>query len=152
MAGLFGLSINSEKYKGNFLEDLFWGTFYQQHLGEEYAGLSTYNQGRFQIHTHRGFFRATFENNMTGLEGTEGIGYCGPVREPYFSDSKLGKFSLCFSGNIINFVQLVERFKNFGHTFERGDDTSLIICLSTIFPRLEITIPRRSIATAIGSP
>jgi len=125
MAGLFGLSIN-EKYKGNFLEDLFWGTFYQQHLGEEYSGLSSYNQGRFQIHTHRGFFRATFENNMTGLEGTEGIGYCGPVREPYFSDSKLGKFSLCFSGNIINFVQLVERFKNFGHTFERGDDIEII--------------------------
>lgn len=126
MAGLFGLSINPTTYHGNFLEDLFWGTFYQQHLGEEYAGLSTYNQGQVRARTHRGLFRPTFSQDLEGLEGTEGIGYCGQAREPYFTESRLGKFSLCFSGNIINLPELVEHFKNFGHTFERRDDIEVI--------------------------
>jgi len=126
MAGIFGLSVNPEKYRGNFLDDLFWGTFYGQHLGEEYAGLSTFKQGQFQLRTHRGLFRPNFSDDLAGLEGTEGIGYCGIAREPYSSESRLGKFSLCFSGNIVNLSELVERFKDFGHTFERGDDIEII--------------------------
>ncbi len=126
MAGLCALSVNPKIYQGKFLDDLFWLTFYQQHLGEEYAGLSTINQGQIKIRTHRGLFRPTFSQDLRGLEGTEGIGYCGTVREPYFADAKLGKFSLCFSGNIVNLPNLVERFKNLGHTFERGDDIEVI--------------------------
>jgi amidophosphoribosyltransferase len=126
MAGLFALSIDSKIYQGNFLEDLFWGTFYQQHLGEEYAGIGTYNGETIKIRTHRGLFRPTFSNDMIGLEGTEGVGYCGTVREPYFTNSRVGKLALCFSGNVINLSQLVERFKNFGHTFEREDDIEII--------------------------
>ena len=128
MAGLFALSINSEKYQGNFLDDLFWGTFYQQHAGEEYSGLSTYNPNRdkIEIRTHRGLFRPTFSEDLLGLEGTEGIGYCGIAREPFFVDSRLGKLSACFSGNLINCPELIDRFKDFGHTFERGDDIETI--------------------------
>lgn len=126
MAGLFALSINSENYQGNFLDDIFWQTFYQQHLGEEYAGLATYDGKRIKIRTHRGLFRSTFSEDLKGLEGTEGIGYCGSAREPYFTDSRLGKFSLCCSGNIINLSKLVKRFKNLGQTFERGDDVEVI--------------------------
>lgn len=126
MAGLFGLSIDSSKYQGNFLLDLFWGTFYQQHLGEQYAGLATLKNGQLQLRTHRGLFRATFSNDLNNLEGTEGIGYCGTAREPYWSDSKLGPMCLCFSGNIINLTELIGQFKNFGHTFERGDDIEML--------------------------
>jgi len=129
MAGIFGLSINPKIYQTNFLEDLFWGTFYQQHLGEDYAGLATYHSGReekIKIRTHRGLFRPTFSNDLVGLEGTDGIGYCGSDREPFFVDSRFGKFALCFSGNLINRFQLVEQFKNSGHTFERGDDVEII--------------------------
>jgi len=126
MAGLFGLSVDPQKYQGNFLDDLFWGTFYQQHLGEEYAGLATYNQGQIRIRTHRGLFRPMFNEDLGGLEGTEGIGYCGSVREPYLTDSRLGKFCLCFSGNVTNLSELVERFKDSGHTFERGDGIEII--------------------------
>lgn len=128
MAGLCALSIDPEVYRRDFLEDLFWGTFYQQHLGEEYAGLSTFSQDNqeIRIRTHRGLFRPTFRGDLVGLEGTEGIGYCGQVREPYLTESRLGKFSLCFSGNIINRPELIRRFKNFGHTFEREDDIEII--------------------------
>ncbi len=41
MPGFTVLSIDTNKYKDDFLDDLFWQTFYQQHLGEDYAGLAT---------------------------------------------------------------------------------------------------------------
>ncbi|MGB9743467.1 MAG: amidophosphoribosyltransferase [Minisyncoccales bacterium] len=126
MAGLFGLSIDSQKYQGNFLDDLFWGTFYRQHLGEKYAGLATQQNGELQLRTHRGLFRPTFGQDLNGLVGTEGIGYCGLAREPFLSESKLGKICLCFSGNIVNLAELIDRFKRFGHTFERSDDIEVM--------------------------
>jgi len=131
---MFAISIDPNKYKSDFLSELFWGTFYQQHLEEQYCGLSTYNSKRsnekIRIRTHRGHFRDTFSNDMLGLEGTEGIGYCGHTREPFLEDSRLGEFSACFSGNIINRVDLVERFKSFGHTLARGgDDIEVIVKL-----------------------
>jgi amidophosphoribosyltransferase len=126
MPGLFALSINPDSYKADFLEDLFLGTFYHQHLGEAYSGLSTWADGQFQIRTHRGLFRVTFSQDLNGLRGTEGIGYCGSVREPYFSESRLGRLSACFSGNVTNLQEVVGRFKNLGHIFTRGDDIEAI--------------------------
>ncbi len=128
MAGLFGISVDAAAAPG-FLEDLFWGTFYHQHLGEAYAGLSTFDAGKFEIRTHRGRFRATFTSDMDGLAGGEGIGYCGPVREPYFTESRLGKLSACFSGNLTNLTELVQRFKDQGHVLTRGDDIEIITML-----------------------
>ena len=120
MPGFSVLSIDSEKYKGDFLEDLFWQTFYQQHLGEDYAGLATYNGGGINIRTHRGLFRPTFGDDMAGLNGTMGIGYCGDSREPILVDSKLGEFAACFSGNVVNHDKLIERLKTSGHAFAWG--------------------------------
>lgn len=127
MAGFFALSINPEIYKGNFLDDLFWGTFYQQHLGEEYAGLATSDGKKIKIRTHRGLFRPTFSEDLGGLEGIEGIGYCGEDREPILVDSRIGEFAICFSGNLINRDELVERFKTFGHSLAwEGIDIEVI--------------------------
>ena len=116
MPGFIVLSIDSNKFTGDFLDDLFWLTFYQQHLGEDYAGLATYKKSEIKIRTHRGLFRPTFSKDTAGLEGTMGIGYCGDNREPILVDSKFGEFAACFSGNIINQGQLVERFKTYGHS------------------------------------
>jgi amidophosphoribosyltransferase len=129
MPGLFALSINPDAYRADFLEDLFLGTFYHQHLGEAYSGLSTCAHEQFQIRTHRGLFRGTFAEDLGGLRGTEGIGYCGSAREPHFSESRLGKLSCCFSGNVTNLQELVERFRNFGQIFTRGDDIEIITML-----------------------
>lgn len=129
MAGLFALSINSETYKGNFSEDLFWGTFYQQHLGEDYSGLAIYNpenKEKIKIQVHQGLFRPAFNNHSEEFEGTEAIGYCGESKEPYLIDSKSGKISICFSGNLINLEELIGKLKSFGHTFEREDDVEVI--------------------------
>jgi amidophosphoribosyltransferase len=120
MPGFVVLSIDSKKYRDDFLEDLFGLTFYQQHLGEDYAGFASYNGGKINIRTHRGMIRSTFSNDMAGLEGTMGIGYCGDNREPILVDSKLGDFVTCFSGNIINRNESVEKLKASGHSFAWG--------------------------------
>jgi amidophosphoribosyltransferase len=117
LPGLLGISVDPREYSDNFVNDLFLGTFYQQHLGEEYAGLATYAGERIRIRTHRGLFRPTFSEDLAGLDGTEGIGYCGDIREPVLVDSKLGEFAACFSGNIINREDLVLAFKASGHSF-----------------------------------
>lgn len=129
MPGLFALSVGPTSGSTDFLEDLFWGTFYHQHLGEAYAGLSTYDDGQFHIRTHRGRFRATFASDMVGLAGTEGIGYCGPVREPYFAESRLGGLSACFTGNLTNAHSQLTSFKANGHLLTRGDDIEIITML-----------------------
>lgn len=129
MAGLFAISINPKTYQGKFLEDFFWGTFYQQHLGEDYAGLAAHNPEReekINLRIHSGLFRPAFSNNLTDFEGTEGIGYCGHDKEPLLFDSRLGIMSICFTGNVVNLVELVSRFKRFGHTLERGNDIEVL--------------------------
>ena len=120
MPGFFVLSIDSNKYQDAFLDDLFGLTFYQQHLGEDYAGLATCRQGKINIRTHRGLVRPTFGNDLVGLEGTMGVGYCGDNREPILVDSNLGDFAICFSGNITNRNELVEKLKTCGHSFAWG--------------------------------
>ena len=121
MPGFFALSTDSHKYKDSFIDDLFWQTFYQQHLGESYAGLATYgSDSKINIRTHRGLFRPNFGGDMVGLEGDLGIGYCGDYREPILVDSKSGEFAACFLGNVINRDDLIEGFKNKGHSFAWG--------------------------------
>jgi len=129
MAGLFAISVDPKIAAENFLEDLFWGTFYQQHWGEEYTGLAIFANGRQEqiaVRTHRGLFRPTFGNDMVGLEGTAGIGYCGSAREPYLIRSRLGELCLCFSGNLVNRKELIGEFMNAGQVFARGDDIEVI--------------------------
>ncbi len=126
MAGLFALSIDPARYRADFTQDLFWGTFYHQHLGEAYCGLSAFRDGNFQIRTHRGLFRPSFARDMDGMCGTEAIGYCGGVREPHFTESRLGALACCFSGSVTNLAELTERFKRSAHTFTRGDDIEVM--------------------------
>jgi amidophosphoribosyltransferase len=49
-----------------------------------------------------------------------GIGYCGDNREPILVDTKFGEIAACFSGNIINSNELVERLKTSGYSFAWG--------------------------------
>lgn len=131
MAGLFALSIDPKKYQGNFIEDLFWGTFYQQHLGEEYGGLAVCNLGKIEVRTRSGLLRPSFSKDLKGLEGHEGIGYCGSAEEPFLTDSPLqDKFAICFSGNIINSDRLIKYFKTHcQHFFKKEEDIEVISAL-----------------------
>lgn len=134
MAGLFALSINPAAYKDDFSSDLFWGTFYHQHLGEQYAGLSSWNavNNHMVIRTTKGLLRSSFDGNVGEFRGTEGIGYCGSERQPFRFGSKFGTISLIFSGNILNCRELIDEFKiQPGQTFERCDEVEIIAKLIT---------------------
>lgn len=134
MAGLFALSIDKKNYRDDFIEDLFWGTFYQQHLGEHCAGLSVFDsdcEEKIIVYLNHGLIRpiynTVYNKELKNFRGTEGIGYCGSAEEPFkVEDSKLGKFSICFSGNIINHQQLIEKLEKLGHSLQRKDDIEII--------------------------
>jgi amidophosphoribosyltransferase len=129
MAGLFGISVNPDDYRGKFNSDLFYGTFYLQHLGEEYSGLAVKKPNSIHIQTHKGLFRPMFGSEIGEFRGTAGIGYCGLAREPFLVNFAGGEICACFSGNIINKADLLRRFKGRGHAFSREDDIELITTL-----------------------
>jgi amidophosphoribosyltransferase len=123
MCGIFAVSAA----KDNILDDLFLGTFYLQHRGQQYCGLSTYAGDGIKIRTHRGLVRATFTDDLTGMEGRMGIGHAAlKDRQPIKLDSKMGEFTICFEGNIINLAELTDELKKQGHSFYTTSDIEVI--------------------------
>lgn len=128
MSGLFGISGNSQFGK-NVASDLFWGTFYQQHLGEEFCGVSLLSEeGEIVTCTRRGHFRPAFsqEQELWNMKSCSAIGYCGSAPEPFYVDTGKGDFAVCFTGNILNAEDLKDEFKSEGRGFVRGDEIELI--------------------------
>lgn len=122
MCGLFAIADGK-----NIIDDLFIGTFYLQHRGQQYCGLSTCNENSIKIKTHRGLVRATFTDDLLGLEGNMGIGHASlKDRQPFKLDSKMGEFTICFEGNIINAKELVDELKEQGHSFYTDSDIEII--------------------------
>ena len=122
MCGIFAISA-----KENILDDLFLGTFYLQHRGQLYCGLSTYAGDGLKIRTHRGLVRETFTNDLVGLEGNMGIGHTSlKDRQPLKLDSKMGEFTVCFEGNIINRGELSDELKKNGHSFYTDSDIEVV--------------------------
>lgn len=114
MCGIFAIS----SLKDNIVEDLFLGTFYLQHRGQQYCGLSTFSGDGIKIRTHRGMVRETFAKDLAGMEGVAGIGHTSlKDRQPIKLDSKMGEFTICFEGNIINAEELTAELKKQGHSF-----------------------------------
>lgn len=148
MSGFSALSIDPEVYPAGrtmkvcklsdkwvevplFTWDLFLLTYYHQHRGQKYSGLSTADKKggqEIRIRTHRGLFRTTFENDLLDLEGTLGIGHISDsTRQPLlFETSPLGPFTICFDGNLINHQALVDEFNRFGRALERSDDVAIL--------------------------
>ncbi|MBU0687230.1 MAG: amidophosphoribosyltransferase [Candidatus Margulisbacteria bacterium] len=122
MCGIFAISS-----KENIIDDLFLGVFYLQHRGQQYCGLSTYADGKINIRTHRGLVRATFTNDLGGMEGTIGIGHTAlKDRQPIKLDSKMGEYTICFEGNVINLAELIDELKKQGHSFYTDSDIEVI--------------------------
>lgn len=124
MCGIFAISSS----QANILDDLFLGTFYLQHRGQQYCGLSTSSGVEtLKIRTHRGMVRSTFTNDLNGLEGAMGIGHTSlKDRQPIKLDSKMGEFTICFEGNIINAQELTAELKKQGHSFYTDSDIEII--------------------------
>ena len=121
--GVFAIS--SDK---NIIDDLFLGAFYLQHRGQQYCGIASYDgQGDIKLKTHRGLVRDRFTEDLKGLEGFIGISHASlKDRQPIKLDSRMGEFTICFSGNVINKEELVNKLKQQGHSFYTDSDIEVI--------------------------
>ena len=123
MCGIFSVSSATD----NIIDDLFLGTFYLQHRGQQYCGLSVFSGEELKIRTHRGTVRSSFTDDLGGLEGKLGIGHTSlKDRQPLKLDSRMGEFTICFEGNVINRSALTEELKKDGHSFYTDADIEVV--------------------------
>ena len=121
--GIFGICSHD-----NCISDLFYGTFNLQHRGQKYCGISTSNKKEIKLMARGGLVKHSFMlDDLKRLEGNLGIGHVS-LRDcqPIMLDSKLGKFAIAFSGNIINSAELILKLKEKGHSFSSGYDVEVI--------------------------
>lgn len=133
MVGICGLSVDKER-KENFARHLFLGTFYQQHLDQDWSGLAVLKAEEIKCEAYPGLFRPNFEEKIGDLEGSLGIGYCGIANEPLKRDTKIGELAACFAGNIQNCLELKEKLINQGISFSdrKGDDLDIEVIIDLI--------------------
>ncbi len=120
--GVFGVYSNEE-----CVEDILNGIDLLQHRGQQFCGISTFDNRIHQI-THYGKVGNTFSVQELGyLKGHWGIGHVSlKERQPVMWQSRLGEIAVAFSGNIINAHELVPEMMNRGKAFYRGYDVEII--------------------------
>ena len=144
MGGFFGtISVK------DCVNDLFYGTDYQSHLGTKRAGLVTYDSEKGfnrSIHSlERNYFRSRFEDELDQFTGNQGIGIISDTEpQPIIVNSHLGRYAVVTvakinnqreiadellaqrmhfseqSANKINQTELVALLINMGSTFVEG--------------------------------
>lgn len=108
MGGLFGVVS-----KEDCVSDLFYGTDYHSHLGTTRGGLAVKNpEGyiRFIHNIENAQFRSKFEQDITKMHGTRGIGVISDYdNQPLLIRSHLGKYAIVTVGVIKNADKLVKK-------------------------------------------
>ncbi len=108
MGGLFGVVS-----KEDCVSDLFYGTDYHSHLGTTRGGLAVKNpQGfiRFIHNIENAQFRSKFEQDITKMHGTKGIGVISDYdNQPLLIRSHLGKYAIVTVGLVKNADKLIRK-------------------------------------------
>ena len=144
MGGFFG-TISTK----DCVNDLFYGTDYNSHLGTKRAGLVTFDEEsgfHRSIHSlERQYFRSRFEDELESFKGHQGIGVISDTDpQPIIVNSHLGRYAVVtvakinnlreitnellaqrmhlseLSANTINQTELVALLINMGDTFVEG--------------------------------
>jgi len=144
MGGFFG-TIS----KRDCVNDLFYGTDYNSHLGTKRAGLVTFDEEsgfHRSIHSlERQYFRSRFEDELDDFKGHQGLGIISDTDpQPIIVNSHLGRYAVVtvakinnqreiaeellaermhfseMSANNINQTELVALLINMGDTFVEG--------------------------------
>ena len=144
MGGFFGCIANKE-----CVNDLFYGTDYNSHLGTKRAGLVTFDPERGftrSIHSlERDYFRSRFEDELDSFHGHQGLGIISDTDpQPIIVNSHLGRYAVVtvakinnqreiadelleqrmhfseMSANNINQTELVALLINMGNTIVEG--------------------------------
>ena len=109
MGGFFG-TISKEKC----VNDLFYGTDYNSHMGTKRGGLATYSkEDGFQRSIHNlqsAYFRSKFEDELDKFsKGTSGIGVISDTDpQPIVINSHLGKFAIVTVAKVVNMQEIVD--------------------------------------------
>ena len=108
MGGFFGVAS-----KNDCVEDVFYGTDYQSHLGTMRGGLyilgaEGYHRAIHDITTSQ--FRSKFEDDIAGWTGTMGIGVISDTdAQPLIVGSKLGKYGIATVAKVANLHEIIAR-------------------------------------------
>ena len=102
MGGFFG-TISTK----DCVNDLFYGTDYNSHLGTKRAGLVTYDEEKGfsrSIHSlERHYFRSRFEDELDSFKGNQGIGVISDTDpQPIIVNSHLGRYAVVTVAKINN--------------------------------------------------
>lgn len=133
MGGFFGTISNTK-----CVNDLFYGTDYNSHLGTRRGGLVTLHDGAFNRSIHNlenSYFRSKFEDELDKFEGNSGIGVISDTDpQPICINSHLGKFAIVTVAKVNNAKELEQELINEGKHFSElssEHSTELIALLIT---------------------
>lgn len=123
MGGFFGVIKHDD-----CVNELFYGTDYNSHLGTKRAGIATLCNGQFsrQIHSiDNSYFRTKFEPDLDQFSGKSGIGVISDTdAQPIIINSRLGKFAIVTVAKINNVRELENELLSAGRHFcEHSYDT-----------------------------
>ena len=137
MGGFFG-TISKRKC----INDLFYGTDYNSHMGTKRGGLATYSEDegfRRSIHNLQSdYFRSKFEDELDKFSGgTSGIGVISDTDpQPIVINSHLGKFAIVTVAKIVNMKEIEEKLladnKHFAELSSGGTNQTEMIALLII--------------------
>ena len=120
MSGIFGVVSRS-----NCMEDLFYGTDYQSHLGTEFGGLAIQGD-RMHRAIHRlehGQFKSLFDGFYHSASGQMGVGVVSDRDpQPIILQGRFGTFALVTAGLIRNADELAQEVLQEGVTFNEVAD------------------------------
>ena len=108
MGGFFG-TISTK----SCVNDLFYGTDYNSHLGTRRAGLVTYDDEKGftrSIHSlERDYFRSKFEDELDDFSGNQGIGVISDTDpQPIIINSHLGRYAVVTVAKINNLREIAD--------------------------------------------
>lgn len=133
MGGFFGTISNKP-----CINDLFYGTDYNSHLGTRRAGLATFDiDGGFcrAIHTlERNYFRSKFEDELDKFHGNQGIGVISDTDpQPILINSHLGRFAVVTVAKITNMreiaAELLEKRMHFSELSANNINPTELVAL-----------------------
>lgn len=109
MGGFFG-TISEQKC----INDLFYGTDYNSHLGTMRGGIATYSTKKgFCRSIHKlesTYFRTAFEEKLDKFEGNSGIGIISDTdAQPLLFNSHLGRFAIVTVAKVNNKEELTQK-------------------------------------------
>lgn len=117
MGGFFGVIS-----KKPCVNDLFYGTDYNSHLGTKRAGMATYSKDNGfvrSIHNiENSYFRNKFEDELSQFQGNSGIGVISDNdSQPIIVYSHLGRFCIVTVTKINNLKELEQKLLSEGEHF-----------------------------------